>query len=205
MDWAEWEPTYRQIVRDFGYDPRADASARDILDVLLEPKLVGALPQVRGLEVVVLGPASFARLPDGPLFVTDPRTLPPRQPDLVVTDLDGDVGLQVALNAMMVPLVVHAHGDNKDTLRRVLPELHGPLVGSTQVEPRGRVRNFGGFTDGDRACCLAAHLGAKSLTLVGFDWAAPHEKVGRDSALKARKLAWAQRIVDALPIPVDYT
>lgn len=204
MNWAEWAPTYRQIVHDFGYDERADASARDLLDALLEPKLVARLPDVRGRDVVVLGPARFARVPEGPLFVTDPRALPPRPPDLVVTDLDGDVGLQVALNALGVPLVVHAHGDNQDTLRQVLPELRGPLAGSTQVEPKGRVANFGGFTDGDRACCIAAHLGASSVTLVGFDWDSPQEKAGRERGVKARKLAWAKRIVEALPIPVRY-
>lgn len=97
---------------------------------------------------------------------------------------------------------MHAHGDNRSTLARVVPSLAGPVQGTTQAEPHGDIMNAGGFTDGDRACCLAAHLGATGLVLVGFDWDAPVEKPGRDPAIKRRKLAWAREIVGSLGLPV---
>jgi uncharacterized Rossmann fold enzyme len=103
---------------------------------------------------------------------------------------------------MGVPVFLHAHGDNRDAIRKHLPAFRGPLVGTTQARPRGRVHNFGGFTDGDRACCIAVALGATSLALVGFDFDAPLAKAGRDLDVKRRKLAWARRIIDELGVPV---
>lgn len=204
IEWAQWEPTYRAILADFGYDAKADEAARDELDALLADHIRAELPDLHGQDVVVLGGAPHASVPAGPLLVADPRTLPPRRPDIIVTDLDGDVALQVALNALGVPVVVHAHGDNRPALAQHVPELRGPVAGSTQAAPRGRVHDWGGFTDGDRACCLAVALGASRLTLVGFDLEAPAPKPGRDPQLKARKLAWAQRIIDSLGVPVRF-
>jgi uncharacterized Rossmann fold enzyme len=39
------------------------------------------------------------------------------------------------------------------------------------------------------------------LTLAGFDFGAPAAKPGRDASTKARKLAWAKRIIDGLRVP----
>ena len=216
VEWRDWEPAYRAILADFGFDPAADEAARDELDVLLATRPPADLDVLRraiaGREAWVVGAAAGPdhvrrAPPDAPLLVTDGAAgaaLPLARPLALVTDLDGDVGLQAAANARGVPAFVHAHGDNRDALRRHVPRFPGPLVGTTQAAPRGRVRNFGGFTDGDRACCLAAHLGAAGLVLVGFDWEAPVAKEGRDPATKRRKLAWARRIVEGLGIPVRH-
>lgn len=216
MHWARWEPTYREILREFGFDARADEAARDELDALLSTRLAADLDALRGevagREAWLVGPAappeSLRDVPlDAPTFVTDgaaERALRALRPTALVTDLDGHVGVQAAANAVGVPLFVHAHGDNQEALRRHVPRFRGPLVGTTQAEPRGRVRNFGGFTDGDRAACLAAHLGAARLALVGFDWDAPAAKEGKDVEVKRRKLAWGRRIVEGLGLPVRY-
>src|SRR5438552_14187653 len=119
MEWAEWAPVYDAILRDLGYDRKADEAARDVLDELLEDKLRADLPPLQG-EVAILGPATYdgsrasrvSRASDpsahsaSPLIVADPRDAPPARPFAVVTDLDGDVALQLAMNAMGVPLVV---------------------------------------------------------------------------------------------------
>ena len=213
MDWPAWAPTYRAILRDFAWDEAPDAEARDLLDGLLADALQANLGDLRagveGREAFVVGGAATAedarRIPPGaPVLVADsacPAVVPVLRPRCIVTDLDGDVPLQVAANALGIPVLLHAHGDNQAALRRHARAFRGPVLGTTQAEPRGRVRNFGGFTDGDRACCLAAHLGASGLALVGFDWAQPAAKPGLDLAVKVRKLAWARRIVDGLGLP----
>lgn len=207
MDWAEWEPTYLEILDDFGYDRASDERARDELSTLLAGKPsveMGALRErLHGRDVVIAGPHAPAALPDGPLLASDAASWAFGRAGAIITDLDGDIAAQVAANARGVPLFVHAHGDNRATLAHVVPTLEGPVQGTTQASPRlPRVANYGGFTDGDRACCLAAHLGARSLTLAGFDFDAAVAKPGRESAVKARKLAWARRIIDSLQIPV---
>lgn len=213
MEWRAWEPTYRAILDDFGFSREADEAARDHLHLALADKLpadvdaLRARTQARDAWVVggAVTPADVDRIPqDAPLYVADGAAhlvVPRVEPDIIVTDLDGDVAAQALANQMGIPLAVHAHGDNTEAIRTHVPRLHGPLVGTTQAEPRGRVRNFGGFTDGDRAACLAHAMGARSLTLVGFDYEHPAAKPGQDVARKARKLAWARRIIDALPVP----
>lgn len=216
MDPRAWRPLYERIAADFRFDPAEDARARDELDELLADKLPVDLDALRtaldGREAWVFGAAARPEdadlaPPDAPVLVADGAAsaiLPRLRPLAVVTDLDGDVPLQVAVNALGVPLFVHAHGDNRDALRRHAPHLRGPVCGTTQVEPAGRVRAFGGFTDGDRACCIALALGARSLALVGFDYETPRPKEGRDPATKRRKLQWARRIVEGLGVPVRY-
>jgi uncharacterized Rossmann fold enzyme len=198
---------YEKILEDFGYDRAADEAARDELDDLLAPKLRVDMAALRGRfedrEAAIVGPLP-APLPDAPTLFTDAAAswaLPLMRPDAIVTDLDGDVAAQLAANALGVPLFVHAHGDNQQALRAHVPHMLGPVHGTTQAEARGRVADYGGFTDGDRACCIAVELGAMSLALVGFDWEMPAGKPGRDPALKRRKLAWAHRIVQGLGVP----
>jgi len=53
------------------------------------------------------------------------------------------------------------------------------------------LRNYGGFTDGDRAVCIAEHFGAARVTLAGFDFDNPIP----DTPSKLRKLAWARKII----------
>jgi len=59
------------------------------------------------------------------------------------------------------------------------------IVGTTQVKPRGRVHNYGGFTDGDRAIFLAKRFGAKKIGYAGFSF-------------RKRKYAAAKRLVELL-------
>jgi len=61
------------------------------------------------------------------------------------------------------------------------------VLGTTQVEPFGKLFNFGGFTDGDRAAFMAHELGASRIYLVGMDLGA---EIGRHSGDKdiGRKL-----------------
>ena len=120
------------------------------------------------------------------------------RPRVIVTDLDGDVDDQVRANAEGSVVFVHAHGDNVDAIREHVPRFRGDIVCTCQCPPVEGVLNFGGFTDGDRAACIASSLGARTLRLLGFDFEHPSEKPGRLPEDKARKLIWARRILGML-------
>jgi hypothetical protein len=62
------------------------------------------------------------------------------------------------------------------------------------------IYNFGGFTDGDRAAYLADQVGARSITLTGFDFLHPTGKPGGDQVTKAEKLKYAERLLENLAI-----
>lgn len=121
-------------------------------------------------------------------------------PDLVVTDLDGEWSALLEASSRGSVLVVHAHGDNIDRIRRV-KEFRGPLIGSTQVEPRRLVYNFGGFTDGDRALHILYYAGYRRVYLSGFDLDNPWQCPGKSLAsldIKRLKLHFAKKLISNL-------
>jgi uncharacterized Rossmann fold enzyme len=110
-------------------------------------------------------------------------------PDAIVTDLDGATDAFPEMNRAGTVIVVHAHGDNMDLIRRWVPRFPGPLVGTTQSRPFDGIHNFGGFSDGDRAVFLADALGASEVVLAGFDLDDPTVgPVKRGKLLFAREL-----------------
>jgi len=44
------------------------------------------------------------------------------------------------------------------------------VIETTRSIPLSNVHNFGGFPDGDGSVFLAREMGAKSITLIGFDF-----------------------------------
>ena len=120
-------------------------------------------------------------------------------PDLIVTDLDGDVGDQIKANVKGAIVAVHAHGDNIPAIRRWAPFFRGRVMATTQSRPFSRVYDFGGFTDGDRAAFIADHFGASKINLIGFDFEHPSPK-DENAEVKLRKLAWAKKLIGSLGI-----
>jgi len=118
--------------------------------------------------------------------------------DMIVTDLDGIVEDQISLNSDGTVTFIHAHGDNQTALDRYVGRFVGPVVGTCQCPPPTGMYNLGGFTDGDRAACICAELGAKEILLAGFDFDSPSSKVGKSKDVKRRKLRWAKAILDIL-------
>lgn len=118
--------------------------------------------------------------------------------DMIVTDLDGIVEDQISLNSDGAVTFIHAHGDNQAALDRYVSRFVGPVVGTCQCPPPTEMYNLGGFTDGDRAACICAELGAKEILLAGFDFDSPSSKVGKSKDVKRRKLRWAKAILDIL-------
>ncbi len=125
-------------------------------------------------------------------------------PDLIVTDFDGKIEDQIsALNQGSI-LVVHSHGDNLETLRKYLPEIvSGSFMITTQIKPQPGSSNFLGFTDGDRAVCLATMMSAKKIFLLGFDLSSSISSYSKPSPLdsiqrdrKFRKFEIAKSVVN---------
>jgi uncharacterized Rossmann fold enzyme len=202
------------IRAEFGYPEAADRAAARELAALVPARPwreLGVVARNRqNLLVAGCGPG-LARLEgpqlDGKVVVAcDGATGRLRElgrpPDLVVTDLDGDPADLLWAAAQGSAFAVHAHGDNRPALARLVPGL-GPFVhGTHQVEPTpelARLRNVGGFTDGDRAVLLLEELGARAARLVGFEFDADPSRYSHrwDPRTKPAKLAWAKRIVES--------
>lgn len=206
-----WVPFYDRICEDFGFDPAEDLKSAMTLSALLGSRSVKSLEHVRKDfpdAVLVCGGSDrlleevssidirwFVVAADSATTVLLEAGV---RPDMIVTDLDGVVEDQIEMNAQGVPVFMHAHGDNQNAIARHTKLFSGPIVGTCQCEPPGNIFNFGGFTDGDRAACISAELGAKTIHLVGFDFANPSEKRGKNRDVKKRKLTWARAILDEL-------
>ncbi len=189
MDWAEWKPLYLRIVDMLGLDVEADRRATAMLDRLLASRDVDDLVQklrrtIYDTEVIVCGaaPSLDAHLrmikeqhfADGRVVIAADGALEALigeevHCDIVVTDLDGDRGGLIPSTRQGTLAVVHAHGDNIPLIRSVVPRASN-IIGSTQVEPTEHVHLWGGFTDGDRACYLAAHYSPRKIILAGMDF-----------------------------------
>lgn len=204
MQFATWEPIYNQILEDFGFSSSRDEEGALLLENLLQGRrnfLAIAQERVGGRGAVVFGNApsldqEMDTLPsigaaliaaDGAAAVMLKKGI---VPDIVVSDLDGPFPAILEACQRGAIIVVHAHGDNLDALKRYVPQLEN-IIGTCQCRPPAGLYNFGGFTDGDRSVFLAKELGASSIKLVGFDF--------EDQSVtprKRKKLAWAKRLIE---------
>lgn len=199
MRWELWRPWYDRVVEQLGLDRKADENAAKMLDEILpEPQIKGLENLLRGRECIVFGAgppldADLEKLErtgylNKTLIAADGATsavLKYRNPEVIVTDLDGAVDDQLEAWRRGSWLIVHAHGDNVAQVRKVAPMLREHVIGTTQVEPFGKLFNLGGFTDGDRAAFMAHELGASKIYLAGMDLGSEigkysgHKNIGR--------------------------
>ncbi len=206
MRFDEWEPIYSEILEDMGYDRETDeSSARLLKAVMMNSDLISddeiniedtvtVFGDSNGLEddinehgskgTLIASGSSVERLLRIGIV-----------PDIIVTDLDGDIGSQIEAGNSGAITFIHAHGDNAELIQEYAFRFKGPVVLTTQSTPDSVLSNYGGFTDGDRAVCIAEHLGAKRIILLGFNFDEPREKIGSDPSIKRKKLQWAKRII----------
>ncbi len=212
MKFEDWEPVYRLVLEDMGFDRIKDELAAQMLSGMLEIKankkneVVGIKDlqkAIKGKDVLVCGKApklsdeienvDFKKYviiaADGAASVLMRNGI---TPDIIVTDLDGNMDDEVRASKLGAIMVVHAHGDNMDALKEEVPRLK-KVIGTTQSKPLKNVYNFGGFTDGDRGVFLAKEFGARSITLIGFDF-----KDENVTPLKKKKLVWAEKLIDVV-------
>ena len=222
MDYNKWEPFYREIVNDFSYSFEDDEKAAEILNKLVQKNnscfAIDKLEDlIKDREIVIFGAASSLeasilehknKLKDRLKIAADGATSALLKhdimPDIIVTDLDGNISDQINANLQGSLIVVHAHGDNIDKLKKYVLKFKSKLIGTTQSNPESydNIYNFGGFTDGDRAVYLADHFNARAIDLIGFEF---NNEVGKysftknkDKALKLKKLKWCKYLIDSL-------
>ncbi len=189
---------YFPIVDEFRYSVSDDAESARVLEEVGELYSRNVLEKFRGKTAIIIGngpnPEFSSTISSRidrkeSIVITAGKAILRYEGrvDIHVTDLDEgyDAVCRAADRAI---LVVHAHGDNIEMVREFVPSL-GRVIGTTQYIPFGRVYNFGGFTDGDRAAIIAKAL-AEEVRLVNFDFSRAENET------KLRKLKWARRILE---------
>lgn len=235
MELKEWESIYNEIIEDFGFSKEDDLkSALTLSNILKNSKNNISLNYINKLikdrEVYVFGAGPSLKehvriLKDKInnvennednrtkylIISADGATKALLEenivPDIIVSDLDGDLNAIIECNRKGSIVVVHAHGDNVDLIKTYTPKLKN-TVGSSQVPKEIlNIINYGGFTDGDRCCFFAEHFGAKKIILCGMDfgeyttkYSRPHLKNDIEKAddIKIKKLQYAKKLINWL-------
>ena len=206
MDFKHWEPIYEEILRDFGWRRERDEEAARLLSKLLSGRsneLNLVKKTIKGKDVLVCGNASTLssdldkfHMDEYVIIAADGATSTLLGkgiiPDIIVTDLDGNIPDEIEANKRGAIMVIHAHGDNMDKLSVV--DRVKDVIGTTQAGPLENIYDFGGFSDGDRCVFLAHSLGAKSITLASFDLEDKNV-----TEIKKKKLKWAKKLIRMIP------
>ena len=189
MEFGLWERYYTKILDDFGFSRSGDENSAKVLDEILSEEgclTLDDLSQIVGFsdKFIVFGAGPSLKehiiylkenydLRDYVLVSADGATTALIEerlsPDIVATDLDGNIDDILLANLRGANIAVHAHGDNLEQIIKITPFFNN-VLGTTQAQPVGNLYNFGGFTDGDRAMFLAVALGASEITLAGMDF-----------------------------------
>ncbi|MEM3737077.1 MAG: 6-hydroxymethylpterin diphosphokinase MptE-like protein [Candidatus Bathyarchaeia archaeon] len=207
MKLEDWWPWYEKIAKIFYLNPAEDQRAADLLSSIIGKRaahLEDLRRKVEGRPVIIFGagPSLEENLGEALKVIdrfewcivsADGATTALMKanltPELIVTDLDGRIKDILEAQKAGALTVIHAHGDNIEALKGYLPVFHGEMVGTTQVQPRLGVYNFGGFTDGDRCAFLAEALDAVLIVLAGMDLGSVVGKYSKPH-LEADSPAW---------------
>ena len=189
MEFGLWEKYYTEILDDFGFSRENDEKSAKLLDEILSTEgclTLNDLSEIVGFsdKFIVFGAGPSIKehvlelkenydLKEYVLVAADGATTALIEeriaPDIVVTDLDGNIDDILLANIRGANVAIHAHGDNIEKIASLTPYFDS-VLGTTQAQPVGNLYNFGGFTDGDRAIFLAVALGASQMCLAGMDF-----------------------------------
>ena len=207
-----WKTRFDEIRRDFGYTEKEDLRSAKKLNSLLKKKaskkqlqkiienktvfIIGAGPSLsKSLKFLKRCRNVTKIVADGAVRGLLEENI---RPDILVTDLDGDMKSIVKIGKTKIPVIVHAHGDNFDRLDMV--RKFSNVIGSTQTEPFGKLENFGGFTDGDRCVFVAEYFNAKKIILVGMDFGREIGEYSKNKVvntkIKLKKLKFGRKLVE---------
>lgn len=216
MQFVTWFPYYQVIRQKMGYSTEEDQKAAYLLSNLikrkfLDPKVLDK--KIKGKRILIIGAGpnldlytSFIKknksyikiVADGAVKFLIENNI---KPDIVVTDLDGDLRFLIKAEKLGAIIVIHAHSDNIALMEKYVPKFRR-IIGTTQVMPVPHVFNYGGFTDGDRCVFLAEEFGAKDIVLVGMlfdDNIGPYSKDKINNVkVKREKLQIAKKLLQVL-------
>ncbi|MBP2143608.1 putative Rossmann fold enzyme [Methanococcus voltae] len=131
------------------------------------------------------------------------------RPDIIITDLDGHMNEIIDCSKKGTIVVVHAHGDNGENVKKYLGQLKN-VIGSSQVPDVSKFKNiinYGGFTDGDRCIFLANEFKPSKIILCGMDfgtkvtnYSRPNlkNKIENADEIKIKKLKYAEELTNWL-------
>jgi len=217
---------YDPICVSIGLDQKADVESRDTLCSLLlregenpqelfkktrtaiqgnECAVFGAGPSLeedlRGLQDYILVKHPVIVAADG---AADALYQAGVAPDVMVSDLDSCTFQSLEKCSKKGVVFVHAHGDNIDLVRAIVPKLALNKIGTTQVETRPPAYNFGGFTDGDRACYVTSFFNPTRVVISGMDFGVEEGKFSVNRHGRPRnprrplKLEWGKKSLEFL-------
>ena len=209
-----WKTRYREIRNVFGYRRYDDLISAKKLNSKIGKRypLSNIKKTIRGQTVFIIGAGpSLSRsistlkkyqnitkiVADGAVQALIEHKI---KPQILVTDLDGDIASIKKIGRTKIPIIIHAHGNNYDKLD-IVSKLQNK-IGTTQTEKFGKLENFGGFTDGDRCVFLAENFHAKKIILFGMDFG---DKIGKyskkkvmDRKTKLKKLEYGKKLLEWL-------
>ena len=224
MEFGQWSIYYKKILDDFGFSREDDEKSAQLLDEILSEEgclTLEDLSKIVGFsdKFIVFGAGPSLKehirylienydLKEYVLVAADGATTAMIEeklvPDIIVTDLDGNLDDILLANLRGANVVIHAHGDNMPKITQLTPFFTN-VLGTTQAQPIGNLYNFGGFTDGDRAIFLSVALGAKEITLAGMDfgdivtkYSRPNipDIVGPADEIKRKKLQYGEEFTN---------
>ena len=197
IDW--WWPLQEKINTEFGFSRSREEVSSRLISRLYKPK--GNLSNfILNNKVTIVGAGISEKeiIPDGIKIAADGAVSACLErniiPDIIVTDLDGNLPEMVWANKKGSKIIVHAHGDNLSRLFEFSNEIQA--ISLTTTYPHSGTNCWGGFTDGDRSLMMSLGLGAKSANLIGFNFDKIGPYSGDFSFRKIQKLSLALRIVN---------
>ena len=200
-----WKTKFNEIRKEFGYTETEDLVSAKKLNLLLKRKnskkefediikgktifVIGAGPSLsKSLKHIKKSKNITKIVADGAVRALLEKNI---RPDILVTDLDGDIESIKKIGKTKIPIIVHAHGDNSNRLE-IVKKLSN-VTGTTQTREFGKLKNYGGFTDGDRCVFLAEYFNANKIVLIGMDFGrkigkySKHRVINRKTKLKKLK------------------
>ncbi len=215
-----WEKWYKIILDDFSFSENDDIESAKYLDRKVSKFDISHIDFKDKCIVFGAGPSikkhiaylkSNFNLEEYTLIAADGSTKALLEediiPEIIVTDLDGDMESIISSNKKGSILYVHAHGDNMDKLKKYLDKLE-KVVPTCQCKSFDKLENYGGFTDGDRAVHIAVYaLKVKKVILAGMDFGNIITKYSRPDigvefkeadSFKKKKLFYAEKLIDSL-------
>ena len=207
-----WKTIFKEIRKEFGYKEIDDLHSAQKLNSILKKEflkkefqglildktvfVIGAGPSLsKSLSYVKRCKNVTKIVADGAVQALLEKNI---KPDILITDLDGDLKSIKKIGKTNIPIIVHAHGDNCDKLEMIKNFTN--VSGTTQTKRFGKVENFGGFTDGDRCVFIANFFGAKKIVLIGMDFGQNIGKYSKHKVknrrIKLKKLKFGKKILE---------